>query len=104
MRRILYGVNMIDMYEAVKRAKQCYQLLRDELSQKIFKARLAIELEPSHQQMEQIVRLGEQQKWLDALDIPVILRTLKQNPQKIDPVRNECYRTCFGFILSGKVH
>lgn len=79
------GENLIDMYEAVKRAKQCYQLLQDELSQKIFKARFAIELEPSPQHIEQIVRLGEQKKWLDAMEksIPVILCALEQNPKKL---------------------
>lgn len=79
------GENLINMYEAVKRAKQCYQLLQDELSQKIFKARFAIELEPSPQHIEQIVRLGEQKKWLDAMEksIPAILCALEQNPKKL---------------------
>lgn len=32
--------DVVNMYSFVKRAKQCYQLLQDELSQKIFEARL----------------------------------------------------------------
>lgn len=73
----------IDMYEYVKQVKQCYQLLQDELSQKIFKARLAAELEPSPQHTAQIVRLGEQQEWLDAMDIPAILCKVEQDPKKL---------------------
>lgn len=51
-----------DMYQAVKQVKQCYQLLQDEFSRKIFKARLAIDFEPSPQHVAQIVCLSEQQE------------------------------------------
>ena len=73
----------IDMYEYAKQVRQCYQLLRDEFSRKIFVARFTLDLEPSPQHTARIVRLGEQQEWLDAINIPAILHTLEQNPKKL---------------------
>lgn len=54
------------MYNFIARAGQCYQLLQDELSKKIFQARIACDLEMSPENVAHIVGLGEQQKWLDA--------------------------------------
>ena len=77
--------NEINIYSFVERAKQCYLLLQDDLSRKIFEARVILDLDPSLQNIAGVVRLGEQQKWLDAVkkSIPDILHTLKQAPKKL---------------------
>lgn len=55
------------MYQFFQKAKDCYQLLQDELSQKIFWARLACDFDPKPENTALLVRLGEQQDWLDKL-------------------------------------
>lgn len=75
----------ITMYSLVERAKQCYQLLQDELSQKIFEARLVLDFDPSPTNIARMVRLGEQQSWLDAMEksIPAFLNRIEQAPRKL---------------------
>jgi len=73
------------MYGFYERVRQCYQHLQDELSQKIFMARLALDFDWSPDTVAQIVRLGEQQKWLDAVEkvLPVIRYRMEQKPKKL---------------------
>ena len=73
------------MYELVERAGQCYQLLQDDLSRKIFEARMRVDLDGSEEDIRRIVDLSEQQGWLDALDdrIPAILRAMEEKPRKL---------------------
>lgn len=77
--------NAIDMYRAAEQIRQCYQLLQDELSQKIFRARLTLDFDQSPENVAKIVRLGEQQRWLEAMEekIPTILQILEQEPKKL---------------------
>lgn len=56
------------MYGAFGRMQECYELLQDELSRKIFQARLACDFELSQQNLKKLVRLGEQQEWLEKLE------------------------------------
>lgn len=56
-----------DMYGFFDKARECYNLLQDELSRKIFWARLQCDFNMSPQNIAELVHLGEQQKWLDAL-------------------------------------
>ncbi len=55
------------MYSFIERARQSYQLLQDDLSKKIFLARLAYEFDPSSENEAQIARLSELQVWADGL-------------------------------------
>jgi len=73
------------MNDFYKQAKQCYQLLQDELSKKIFRARLALDFDQSSDTVAQIVCLGEQKKWLDAVvkELSAIQYKLKQKPKKL---------------------
>lgn len=70
--------NTSEMYGFVERARECYQLLQDELSKEIFEARLTIDYNPSAANVARLVGLSEQQKWVDALDkeLPVIIRAI----------------------------
>lgn len=76
---------MESMYEFNRRARQCYQLLQDELSRKIFRARLALDFDQSPEMVAQIVCLGEQQKWLDSVEkeLPAIQYKMEQAPKKL---------------------
>ena len=77
--------NAAEMYGFLERVRQCYQLLRDDLSRKIFEVRLALDYAPSPANVSRIVALSEQQKWMDVLDerVPVIVRTTRQDPKKL---------------------
>jgi len=72
-------------YAFIGRARQCYRLLQDELSRKIFRARLVLDFDQSSEAIAKIVKLGEQQAWLDGVKerLPDICRTLEQNPKKL---------------------
>lgn len=69
--------NAAEMYGFLERVRQCYQLLRDDLSRKIFEVRLALDYAPSPANVSRIVALSEQQRWMEALDesLPFITRT-----------------------------
>jgi len=73
------------MYGFIDRVGQCYQLLQDELSRKIFWARLGYDLEQSPENVSKIVSLGEQQAWIDELskNIPDIIHNVQQNNKKL---------------------
>ena len=77
--------NAAEMYGFLERVRQCYQLLRDDLSRKIFEVRLALDYAPSPANVSRIVALSEQQKRMDVLDerVPVIVRTTRQDPKKL---------------------
>lgn len=77
--------NKTGMYDFIERVRQCYELLQDDLSRKIFDARLAIDYDPSPVNVARLVGLSEQQKWMDTLDreIPAIIRTVEENPKKL---------------------
>jgi len=72
-------------YASFERVRQCYQLLQDELSQKIFQARLVLDFDQSSEAAAKIVELGEQQAWLDGVKdrLPDICRTLERDPKKL---------------------
>ncbi len=76
---------MNEMYAFVEQAVQNYQPLQDELSKKIFWARLALEFDPSPENTAQLVSLGEQQGWLDVLlrRIPSILHAVERDHKKL---------------------
>ncbi len=76
---------MENMYEFNRRARQCYQLLQDELSRRIFRARLTLDFDQSPETVAQIVCLGEQQKWLDAVEkeLPAIQYKMEQKPKNL---------------------
>lgn len=73
------------MYDFVEHIRRCYYLLQDDLSRKIFKARLALDFDQSPQTLREIVNLSEQQKWLDELKdkLPSIIQILKKEPKKV---------------------
>jgi len=77
--------NSIGMYDFIKRAGMCFELLQDELSKKIFCARLALDFYPSSENVAQMVRLSEQQNWLHELEkhIPDIVHRMEENPKKL---------------------
>jgi len=72
-------------YAFIGRARQCYRLLQDELSRKIFRARLVLDFDQSSEAIAKIVKLGEQQSWLDAVEkkFPAIRHTLEHKPRKL---------------------
>lgn len=74
-----------DMYDFLERASECYGLLQDELSRKIFWARLQCDFSYSPETTMELVRLGEQKKWLDALEakIPDIAYRARKENKKI---------------------
>ncbi len=73
------------MYSFIERARQSYQLLQDDLSKKIFWARLAYEFDPSSENEAQIVRLSELQVWADGLldNISDITHAVRQGNKKL---------------------
>jgi hypothetical protein len=77
--------NAIEMYDFIKRTNLCYQLLQDELSRKIFCARLMLDFDQSPPNIEQLVGLSEQQRWLDGLigSIPNFIYKMNQKPKKL---------------------
>lgn len=73
------------MYSFMESVKQSYELLQDDLSKKIFWARLKYDLEPSQENLAEIVALGEQQKWMNILieNIPSIVHTAEESHKKV---------------------
>lgn len=73
------------MYSFFEQVCQNYQLLQDELSKKIFKARLLCDFEPLPENIMQLVNLGEEHQWLNAFknNIPNIIHMIEQNPKKL---------------------
>jgi len=76
---------MRESYDFINRAGKCYRLLQDELSRKIFWARLRYDFGQSSEDVSRIVKLGEHQKWLDTWveRLPNILDALVQNHKKL---------------------
>ncbi|MCI8691098.1 MAG: FkbM family methyltransferase [Oscillibacter sp.] len=77
--------NETGMYGFIERARECYQLLQDELSRNIFEARLVLDYNPSSENIARIVALSEQQKWMDVVEenIPTIIHTIEEKPRKL---------------------
>ena len=77
--------NTVGMYNFIGRLRRCHGLLQDELSRKIFEARLALDYDPSPANVGRLVGLSEQRTWLKALDeeLPAIVRKMEQNPRKL---------------------
>lgn len=77
--------NIAGMYEYIEKVRQCYQLLQDGLSRKIFEARLVLDYDPSSANVEKLVALSEQQKWMEALDerLPFIAHTMERETKKL---------------------
>lgn len=73
------------MYNFIERVGRNYRLLQDELSKKIFWARLAYDFEASPENVAQIVSLGEQQNWIDTFvdSLPNIIRAAGKDNKKL---------------------
>ena len=69
--------NAAEMYGFLERVRQCYQLLRDDRSRKIYEARIALDCAPVPANVSRIAALSKQQRWMEALDerLPFITRT-----------------------------
>lgn len=77
--------NAAEMYGFIERVGRCRRLLQDELSRKIFEARLAVDWDASPVNAARLVNLSEQRKWMDALDerIAEIIRAIERSPRKL---------------------
>ena len=73
----------MDMYNYFDRARTCYELLQDELSRKIFRARLSCDFELSRQNLKELVRLSEQQEWLEKLGERLTAGELERSGRKL---------------------
>ena len=74
-----------EMYDYIERGRQCYQLLQDDLSRKIFEIRLVLDYNASKENVKKLVALSEQQTWMDAMEESIfsITRKMKEDPKKL---------------------